>query len=167
MITIRLGTYALLAAAVGALNVALASGRETVVERYPSGAVMRVAEYRGNVLDGVVRGWYENGAIEYSRSYRHGAESGDHFGWYENGARKFSYHYASGVTEGVQRQWFPNGHLLTEFHHRAGHEAGQQRMWNADGSIRSNYVIADGRRYGLLGATGCTGRGMAIEGAVQ
>jgi hypothetical protein len=32
---------------------------------------------------------------------------------------------------------------------------GQQRMWWPDGTLRANYVVRDGRRYGLLGAKGC------------
>jgi antitoxin component YwqK of YwqJK toxin-antitoxin module len=86
------------------------------------------------------------------------AREGEHRGWYENGAVKFVYHYTRGVSEGVQRQWFPSGQPFTAFHHHAGHEVGQQEMWNADGTLRSNYVIRDGRRYGLLGAVGCTGQ---------
>src|SRR5439155_11394424 len=46
----------------------------------------------------------------------------------------------------------------TSFHHHEGHELGQQQMWNPDGTIRSNYVIKDGRRYGLVGAMGCSGK---------
>jgi antitoxin component YwqK of YwqJK toxin-antitoxin module len=59
--------------------------------------------------------------------------------------------------DGVAREWSREGKLLSEFHFVAGHEAGQQRMWNDDGSIRSNYVVRDGRRYGLIGAMGCSG----------
>jgi antitoxin component YwqK of YwqJK toxin-antitoxin module len=107
-----------------------------VIERYANGQVKRDATYRGDALDGPVRGWYENGA------------------------RKFELHYRNGVSEGDQREWYPTGQLYTQFNHHAGHETGQQRMWNADGTIRSNYVIKDGKRFGLLGAMGCTGKEM-------
>jgi antitoxin component YwqK of YwqJK toxin-antitoxin module len=121
------------------LVVAFASGRDEqriVVERYANGQIKREATYRGEKLDGAVRGWYENGA------------------------RKFELHYRNDLSEGEQREWYPTGQLYTAFTHQAGHETGQQRMWNADGTIRSNYVIKDGKRYGLLGAMGCTGKEM-------
>jgi antitoxin component YwqK of YwqJK toxin-antitoxin module len=117
------------------------------------------AHYRDGLLDGEVRGWYENGVLEYQRTYRQGREEGEHRGWYPDGHPKFVYHYVHGLSEGSQQVWYPGGQPFTSFHHHEGHEAGQQQMWNADGSIRSNYVVRDGRRYGLLGARGCTGQG--------
>lgn len=135
--------------------------RTTVVERYDNGRIKREVQYRNGKLDGVMRGWYENGAIEFERQYRDGEENGEHRGWYADGARRFVYHYAHGLSEGEQRQWFDNGLPLTWFNHVRGHEVGLQRMWNADGTIRSSYAVRDGKRYGLVGSMGCTGRGEA------
>lgn len=110
------------------------------LDRYPDGRVHRAAEWRGSKLDGTTRGWYDDGA------------------------KMFDYRYRDGVAEGEQRQWYESGQPLTLFHDRAGHELGEQRMWNADGSVRSSYVVRDGRRYGLIGAMGCTGRDSTITG---
>jgi antitoxin component YwqK of YwqJK toxin-antitoxin module len=145
----------------------MAPHAEIAVERYANGQVRREATYRGGVLDGVVRGWYESGAREYERTYRGGLEVGEHRGWYDSGALKFVYHFRNGMSDGEQRQWYPGGQPFALFHHALGHEVGQQQLWNADGTIRSNYVIRDGRRFGLLGAMGCTGRGPAERGAIQ
>ena len=103
-------------------------------ERYANGQISRRAEYRSGNLDGVTRGWYPNGALMYE------------------------YHYRHGLGEGVQQQWNRDGTLLLRLHQHRGHEVGLQQMWNADGSVRSSYVIKAGKRYGLLGARGCTGR---------
>jgi protein SCO1/2 len=132
--------------------------RTTVVERYDNGRIKREAQYRNGKLDGITRGWYENGAIEYERRYRSGEEDGEHRGWYPDGAVRFVYHYARGRSEGEQRQWFDNGRPLTWFNHVHGQEVGLQRMWNADGTVRSSYAVRDGKRYGLVGSTGCTGK---------
>jgi antitoxin component YwqK of YwqJK toxin-antitoxin module len=51
--------------------------------------------------------------------------------------------------------WFPDGTLYKQFRYEHGHESGAQRMWYVDGSVRANYVVRDGRRYGLIGAKGC------------
>ena len=125
----------------GAAPVALRAPAEVVVVRYPSGRVQSETRYRNGALDGTSRGWYENGAP------------------------RFVLHYANGLSDGEQRRWYPNGQPLTVLHHRAGHEVGWQRMWSRDGAIRSNYVIRGGKRYGLLGAMGCTGKKRPAEGA--
>jgi antitoxin component YwqK of YwqJK toxin-antitoxin module len=39
--------------------------------------------------------------------------------------------------------------------YEAGIEVGQQRQWYDDGSVRSNYVMKNGRRFGLLGTKNC------------
>jgi len=105
-----------------------------VTERYASGQIARRTEYRHDKLDGVTRGWFENGSLMYE------------------------YHYRRGLGEGVQRQWNRDGTLLLRLNQHQGQETGLQQMWNLDGSVRSSYVIKAGKRYGLLGARGCTGR---------
>ena len=37
-----------------------------------------------------------------------------------------------------------------------GKEQGSQKVWYNNGKIKSNYVVKDGRRYGLLGTKNCT-----------
>ena len=130
---VRLGIAVLMAMQTGASRL---PEHRVVVDRWPNGTVRRETTYIGDVLDGPSRGWYENGAPQ------------------------FDYAYRDGVSEGEQRQWYPSGQTYTLFHHRAGHEVGQQQMWNPDGTIRSNYVIKGGKRFGLIGALGCTGKGM-------
>lgn len=107
-------------------------------------------------LNTVVR-LYPDGAVWYVRTYRDGKEEGMHRGWWPNGARKFEYHYHNGLAEGAQREWFDDGSPYTEFNYSKGHEAGLQRMWTSYGKLRANYIVKDGRRYGLIGAMGCRG----------
>ena len=91
------------------------------------------------------------------RTYRDGKEEGVHRGWWPNGSLKFEYRYRSGLSEGVQREWFEDGNQFTEFNYVSGHESGRQRLWTSYGKLRANYVVKDGRRYGLIGAMGCRG----------
>ena len=123
--------------------------------RYESGAVKRLASYREGRLEGLARGWYANGSPSYIRTYWLGREEGVHRGWWENGAAKFIYNFHDGKAEGLSREWFEDGSAFTEFHFVAGHEAGSQRMWTPYGKLRANYVIRDGRRFGLMGSMGC------------
>jgi antitoxin component YwqK of YwqJK toxin-antitoxin module len=65
--------------------------------------------------------------------------------------------------EGRAREWFANGRLYREFRYRHGQEDGAQRMWYADGTLRASCVVRDGRRWGLMGAKGCTGHPSAAR----
>ncbi len=127
----------LLAAGAGWLLGAPHAEPRVVLERYPSGQVSRRAEFRNGELDGVTRGWYQEGTLMYE------------------------YHYRHGLGEGLQQQWNRGGTLLLRLNQHRGHEVGLQQMWNSDGSVRSSYAIRDGKRYGLIGARGCTGRNPA------
>jgi antitoxin component YwqK of YwqJK toxin-antitoxin module len=57
----------------------------------------------------------------------------------------------------MAREWYPDGSLFRESQYAEGQEAGRQRMWHADGTLRSNYIVREGQRYGLIGSKGCTG----------
>ncbi|MEP6834116.1 MAG: hypothetical protein ABJB74_12010 [Gemmatimonas sp.] len=128
-----------------------------VYEHFDGGVLKRDANYRDGKLNGVTRGWHENGQVDYARTYSAGLEEGTHKGWYENGGRRFEYHFRNGVSEGVSKQWYRNGKPYTLFHFTNGQEAGQQQMWDTEGKLRANYVIREGRRYGLPGSVGCRG----------
>jgi antitoxin component YwqK of YwqJK toxin-antitoxin module len=105
----------------------------------------------------VERAYHENGALKWERSYVEGREDGPHRGWYADGRVHFEYEYKDGRLEGEAREWFPNGMRYRVFNYSQGRESGTQRMWHEDGTLRANYVVKDGRRYGLIGAKGCVG----------
>jgi antitoxin component YwqK of YwqJK toxin-antitoxin module len=105
----------------------------------------------------VERAYHENGALKWERSYVEGREDGLHRGWYADGRVHFEYEYKDGRLEGEAREWFPNGMRYRVFNYSEGRESGTQRMWHEDGTLRANYVVKNGRRYGLIGAKGCVG----------
>jgi antitoxin component YwqK of YwqJK toxin-antitoxin module len=39
--------------------------------------------------------------------------------------------------------------------YKKGHEDGQQQWWYDNGKIKANYIIKNGRRYGLRGTKKC------------
>ena len=41
------------------------------------------------------------------------------------------------------------------FHYKNGKEVGSQRLWKADGSIKANYEVVGGERFGLIGLKKC------------
>lgn len=124
-------------------------------ELYANGRVKRLAEYGNGRLDGPVFGWNPDGTRSYLRMYRRGLESGLHTGWHSNGQPRFRFVYSKGNLEGAGSEWYANGQLFTELHYYRGQEKGSQRMWTGEGKLRANYVVADGRRFGLMGSMGC------------
>jgi len=76
---------------------------------------------------------------------------------YPDGRIRLVEHVRRGVVEGKLREYLPNGTLYREQNYLHGHEEGLQRMWWSNGKLRANYVVKNGRRYGLMGAKGCAG----------
>ncbi len=124
-------------------------------ELYADSRVKRLAEYDEGRLDGRMMGWNPDGTMSYLRIYRRGLESGLHTGWYPNGKNRFQFVYSRGKLEGAAREWYSNGQMFTELHYYRGQEQGSQRMWTEEGKLRANYVVTDGRRFGLMGSMGC------------
>lgn len=128
-----------------------------VVERHANGSEKRRTPYRSGLREGTVLVWSDDGSLLEDRSYELGKEHGTHTGWYPDGTRRFEYHYVRGLADGMQEEWYANGQPYTRFEYRAGHEEGRERMWTEQGVLRANYVVDRGRRFGLMGTTGCTG----------
>ncbi|HEX8243454.1 MAG TPA: hypothetical protein VF541_08165 [Longimicrobium sp.] len=135
-----------------------------VVERYPGGARRGSATYAKGRRDGVAEGWYPDGRPAWRGGFRAGREEGSHRAWWPDGKPRLVERFRGGRLEGTVREWFANGRIYREVHYRAGQEAGRQRMWYADGTLRASYVVRHGRRYGLMGAKGCTGEHNGVSG---
>jgi antitoxin component YwqK of YwqJK toxin-antitoxin module len=99
--------------------------------------------------------WYEDGRLAEERYYEKGKKENTHRSWWPDGKIRFEYHFKNGEHHGQQKDWFPDGKLAEVFNYVNGHEEGQQQMWFNDGSLKANYVIKEGRRYGLPGVKSC------------
>ena len=130
------------------------SGR--LVEQYDDGAIKRLTPYNAGKAHGLAQAWYPDGGVMDERLYEAGRKAGVHTGWWENGHLKFIYHFNNDLHEGNAKSWYPDGTLYRDFNYENGKEAGTQRMWNEDGTVKANYVIKDGRRFGLIGSKPCS-----------
>ena len=104
---------------------------------------------------GISRYWYENGQLSDVKFYDNGHKIGVHKGWWSDGKRKYIFHFENDEYEGNQQEWDENGLPYRDMNYHLGHEEGQQRMWYDNGQMRSNYIIKNNRRYGLLGTKNC------------
>lgn len=110
-------------------------------------------------LDGKEHGewkkFYLSGNLKESRFFEHGQKTGEYRAWWENGNKQLSYFFRADEYEGTCREWNEDGKLVKVFNYQKGHEEGHQQWWYDNGKVKANYIIKDGRRYGLLGTKNC------------
>jgi len=126
-----------------------------VFERNAIGDTLSLTPYLDGKEEGLSKKWYDNHQLQEVRLYHLGKKEGEHKGWYANGAARFIYHYQNDLYHGRVTEWQANGKLYRDFHYEKGYEAGTQKMWEADGRLKANYVVRNGRKYGLTGSKNC------------
>ena len=114
-----------------------------------------VENYLGGKKHGVFKRFYENNLLLEERTYHNGKKEGLHLRYWPDGKLIFEYHLKNDLYEGPSRSWNQEGRLIQKMNYVAGREIGRQQLWYDDGGVRSNYVIRNNRRYGLLGSKNC------------
>ena len=104
---------------------------------------------------GVFKKWYPNKKLAESRSFEAGKKEGKHIGFWEDGKPRFEFYFSKGEHDGIANEWYSNGQAYKAFHYTMGYENGSQKIWWENGVIRANYVVKQGRRYGLIGLKLC------------
>ncbi|MEJ5992955.1 hypothetical protein WG904_00900 [Pedobacter sp. Du54] len=104
---------------------------------------------------GTWKKFYPNKTLQEIRVYRNGKKVEKLNAYWENGTKKLAYSFNNDEYEGLCQEWNREGLLIKSMHYSKGYEEGEQKMFFDDGKIRSNYVMVNGRRYGLLGTKNC------------
>ena len=120
-----------------------------------SGDTVLNGEYKNGAKHGVWEKFYTSGALKERRLYKKGLKVGFYEGFYNDGAKNFVFQFKNGEYDGTNRVWAKGGVLIEETTFSAGYENGVQKRWYLNGKIKSNYIIKDNRRYGLLGTKNC------------
>ena len=114
-----------------------------------------LATYQDGKEQGEWKQFYPSKKIMEKRYFREGQKTGEYIAWWENGNTRLQYFFLADEYEGTCREWNETGLLTKVMHYKRGHEEGQQQCWYDNGKIKANYIIKDGRRYGLLGTKNC------------
>ncbi len=122
---------------------------------YPNGDTALLQSYFNGVEEGIQKKWYPNKQLAEDRFYINGQKQGIHKGWWPDGKQKFYFEVYDDDYNGVFKEWYPSGILSKEFHYIKGQEQGSERLWWDNGTVRANYVIRNGKKYGLLGLKTC------------
>lgn len=133
----------------------------------------------GSYYTGFYVGFHPSGDTAFIRGFFNGLPEGRQVAWSEQGVPVSSTFYINGKKEGLQQTWWPDktpqlrywtsdneyegeflewntaGVLIKQFNYQKGQESGHQRLWWDNGTVRANYVIRNGRKYGLLGLKLC------------
>ena len=126
------------------------------VEYYPGTTdTAAVSYYKKGKEHGRWVRYHPNGKLMEERFFDNGQKTGVMKGWWPNGQLFMIYHFKNDEYEGECSEWNDKGVLIRRMHYKKGYEDGLQQQWYDDGSVRSNYLMKNGRRYGLLGTKNC------------
>lgn len=114
-----------------------------------------VTSYKNGKEHGEWRKFYPSGKIKEKRYFKDGRKTNDYIAWWENGQKQLHYFFVDDEYEGSCREWSSDGKLVKLMNYKRGHEEGHQQWWYTNGKVKANYIIQDGRRYGLLGTKNC------------
>ncbi|WP_304236653.1 toxin-antitoxin system YwqK family antitoxin [Jiulongibacter sediminis] len=122
------------------------------------GQLISKTGYLNGKLEGVSQKWTAEGQLTEERNYHQNQRTGRHVGYFENGQKRFEYYFNRGLPIETHKEWLEDGQLYSISNYNAkGQPEGEQKLYFPSGKIRANYVVKNGRRYGLLGAKGCMG----------
>lgn len=127
----------------------------TLFQCNAAGDTLLLDPYTDGLQNGLQTLFYPSGKIRESRLYVQGKREGIHRGWYADGMRRFAYQYHNDVFDGVFCEWYDNGNLYRQMHFVRGQEDGSEQIFEDDGTVYANYVVRNGRRYGLTGTKHC------------
>lgn len=103
----------------------------------------------------VYKKYYNNKQLMEYREFRNGMKNGKQIAYWDNGKKRFQFEAVNDTYEGALKEWDYNGNLFHLAHYKNGQEEGVQKLWYENGKIRANYIILNGKRFGLLGTKNC------------
>ena len=122
---------------------------------YANSDTASLQSYFNGVEEGHQKKWYPDKQLAEERFYINGKKEGTHRGWWPDGKQKFIFTVLNDEYEGEFKEWYSSGLLGKQFHYTNGQEEGSQRLWWDNGTVRANYVIKKGKKYGLIGLKTC------------
>lgn len=99
--------------------------------------------------------YFPGHVLKEFRTFERGKKTGAFVQYFPTGKKQQEYHFQNDEYQGLASEWNERGVLIREMHYVAGHEEGSQKLFYDNGQIRANYVMKDGRRFGLLGTKNC------------
>lgn len=126
----------------------------TITEHFKDNTIHHRTAYVNGKENGWKNTFYPGGLLSEKRYYTNGEKDKVHTGWWQNGNKRFEYHFANGIYHGDHKEWYQNGQLLKHIHYTNGMDD-WGKGWRESGKPYMNYVMKDGRRYGIVNSNLC------------
>ncbi|WP_346883615.1 hypothetical protein [uncultured Algibacter sp.] len=127
-----------------------------LVCHFPNGQIKYESLYKNGKKEGHERHWLDDGTLVEERFYTNGLKTGVHRAWWTANEPKFEYHFNNkGEFNGLVKEWYKSGLPYQDFNYVNGKEVGSQRMWKPNGKLKTNYMVVNGERFGLIGIKKC------------
>ncbi|TGL65780.1 toxin-antitoxin system YwqK family antitoxin [Leptospira sarikeiensis] len=117
--------------------------------------IIRITSYKNGLPDGAEKEIHSNGKVLAEREFSEGKKVGTHLGWFVDGKKRFHNEYLDGQFHGSQWEWRNSGSLYSYSKFDHGKVIGK-KMWRENGQIYMNFVIHQGRAYGMTGGKLCS-----------
>ena len=125
-----------------------------ITEKYANNIVHHITGYANGKEEGWQQSFFDDGKPEEKRFYHDGMKDSVHTGWWQNGNKRFEYHFANDTYNGDYKEWYVTGEPLKHIHYTNGVDD-WGKGWRQNGKLYMNFVVKDGRRYGLNNSNLC------------
>ena len=125
-----------------------------IIERDEKGSTIRRTSYLSGREEGWMYSYFREGNLSEKRFYHKGEKDSVHVGWWPNGNHRFEYHFVSGLYHGDYKEWYANGERYKHIHYTGGKED-WAKGWRENGKVYMNFIVKNGRRYGLENTNLC------------
>ncbi len=134
------------------LNKQLFSG--CIKENYENGGIKALLSIYKGKQEGWTYEYFEKGQPLNKRYYHLGEKDSIHTAWWDNGNIRFIYHFKNGVYNGSFEEYYYSGKPLKKISYNNGNDS-CGKGWRENGKLFMNYIMKDGRRFGLMNAQPC------------
>ena len=125
-------------------------------EDWANGNLKTAEVFLNGKQHGLSETFYWDGKKESTRWYSNGEKDSIHTGWWENGNKKYEYHFQHGAYNGMFTEWYESGKIIQQVMYARGEEL-YGKGWRENGKLYMNFVMKEGRRYGLNNSNLCYG----------
>jgi len=126
----------------------------TITDKFTNGKCKAIEQINNGKQQGATETFYEDGSKESTRYYTAGEKDSVQLGWWPNTLPKYIYHFANGKYNGDFTEWYIDGNMMQQIHYQNGEEL-SGKGWRPNGKLYMNFVVRNGRRYGLMNANLC------------
>lgn len=141
---------------------------EGMIEAEVGGVIVHKGTYKDGLRHGIHSSYFETGVLKEMCEYYRGVKHGSYSHYYPFAVQKTSViaNYQDGKRHGLYQEIYHNGKVQIERYYDNGTEI-SNRSFSYQGKVVSNYVVKEGRKYGLIHSSFCKSGLIDIPQAIK